>query len=337
MIRTVRCRFTASRRWTITALGVVSLLVGVWGVGVTSAVAATGQLTATWTDDTPTDHDGFRIERKTGTTGSYAQIATVGPTVMSYLDTGLAVGSTYCYQVAAYNAAGDSPYTPEVCATVAAPVLSTLSVTRTGSGIVASSPSGIDCGATCSASFTGGASIALSATPTTGSTFTGWGGACTGTGPCTVILDAATSVTATFAPTSPTTSAAATPAPTTPDPVASASTASGGGGGGGCFIATAAFGSPLAPQVQRLREVRDRYLLPYGPGRVLVQGYYAVSPPLADVISRSETLRAVVRVTLLPLVGWATLVLWSPAMGWGVPLLPLVVGVWLVGRRSRQR
>jgi hypothetical protein len=107
-------------------------------------------------------------------------------------------------------------------------------------------------------------------------------------------------------------------------------------GGGGCFIATAAFGSPLAPQVQRLREVRDIYLLPYGPGRVLVQWYYAVSPAIADVIDRSEALRAVVRVALMPLVGWATLALWSPAIGLGVPLLP-IVGVWLVARRSRRR
>ena len=106
--------------------------------------------------------------------------------------------------------------------------------------------------------------------------------------------------------------------------------------GGGCFIATAAFGSPLAPQVQTLRAIRDTYLLPYAPGRMLVQGYYAVSPALAGVIGRSETLRAVVRGALLPLVGWATLALWSPAMGLGVPFLPLV-GVWLAVRRARRR
>jgi hypothetical protein len=125
-------------------------------------------------------------------------------------------------------------------------------------------------------------------------------------------------------------------AATTADPAASTSTDSGGGGGGGCFIATAAFGSPLAPEVQRLREVRDRYLLPYGPGRVLVQGYYAVSPPIADVIRQSEPLRAVVRFILLPILGWATLALWSPALGVGIALLPLGVGLWLGGRRSRQ-
>jgi len=135
---------------------------------------------------------------------------------------------------------------------------------------------------------------------------------------------------------SPASSSTTSPAATTADPAASPAASSGGGGGGGCFIATAAFGSPLAPEVQRLRAVRDRYLLPYGPGRMLVAGYYAVSPPLADVIRQSEALRALVRVLLLPLLGWATLALWSPALGIGVALLPLGVGLWLGGRRPRQ-
>ena len=71
-------------------------------------------------------------------------------------------------------------------------------------------------------------------------------------------------------------------------------------------------------------------------GRMAVQVYYTLSPPIADVIARSATLRAMVRVTLLPLLGWAGLALWSPALGVGVPLLPLVVGVWRIGRRSRR-
>ena len=74
----------------------------------------------------------------------------------------------------------------------------TLSVSVNGSGTVASTPSGISCGSTCSASFTGGSQVTLAATPASGGTFTGWGGACSGTGSCVVTMNAAESVTATF-------------------------------------------------------------------------------------------------------------------------------------------
>jgi Fe-S cluster biogenesis protein NfuA/uncharacterized protein (DUF2141 family) len=69
----------------------------------------------------------------------------------------------------------------------------------TGSGTVTSSPAGVNCGATCSASFNSGTSVTLTAAPAAGSTFAGWSGACTGTGTCTVNMGATQSVTATFA------------------------------------------------------------------------------------------------------------------------------------------
>jgi hypothetical protein len=75
-----------------------------------------------------------------------------------------------------------------------------LTVTKagSGSGTVTSSPAGIDCGATCSASFPSGTAVTLTAAPDAGSTFTGWGGDCTGTGPCVVTMDQDRAVTATF-------------------------------------------------------------------------------------------------------------------------------------------
>ena len=79
--------------------------------------------------------------------------------------------------------------------------LNTLTVSKagTGTGTVTSSPSGISCGGTCSHGFSYGTSVTLTATPATGSSFTGWsGGGCSGTGTCTVTTNAATAVTATF-------------------------------------------------------------------------------------------------------------------------------------------
>ncbi len=84
---------------------------------------------------------------------------------------------------------------------------------------------------------------------------------------------------------------------------------SSGGGGGGCFIATAAFGSVLEPQVELLRQFRDVYLLTNGPGRLFVDFYYTYSPALAEKISESELLKFMVRVALLPLLGIAYLLL----------------------------
>jgi hypothetical protein len=68
--------------------------------------------------------------------------------------------------------------------------------TGTGSGTVTSTPSGINCGSICSASFQSGTQVILTASAAAGSTFAGWGGACTGA--CTITMSAAESVSATF-------------------------------------------------------------------------------------------------------------------------------------------
>ncbi len=85
--------------------------------------------------------------------------------------------------------------------------LARLTVTRAGagSGSVSSAPAGIDCGLTCSGLFPIGSGVTLTAQSATGSTFTGWGGACSGTSTtCTVSTSQATGVSATFAAGSPT-------------------------------------------------------------------------------------------------------------------------------------
>lgn len=78
-----------------------------------------------------------------------------------------------------------------------------LTVTKagTGAGTVESGPAGIDCGTTCTAGYAYGTPVTLTATPVPGSAFAGWsGGGCSGTGPCTVAVDSATNVIATFNP-----------------------------------------------------------------------------------------------------------------------------------------
>jgi len=82
-----------------------------------------------------------------------------------------------------------------------APQRFTLTVTKAGLGLgtVTSSPAGINCGLSCSATYDGGTSVTLNAQPGLLSAFVGWsGGGCSGTAPCHVTLGANTTVTATF-------------------------------------------------------------------------------------------------------------------------------------------
>jgi len=79
--------------------------------------AASFQLT--WVDNSQNE-DGFNIERKLNTNGTFSLIATVGPDVTSYVDDNLANTTTYCYRVNAFNDAGNSAYTNEACGTTPA-------------------------------------------------------------------------------------------------------------------------------------------------------------------------------------------------------------------------
>ena len=87
--------------------------------------------------------------------------------------------------------------------------------------------------------------------------------------------------------------------------------ASSGGGGGGCFIATAAFGSPMAKQVEILRQFRDRYLLTNALGQKFVAWYYRNCPVAANYIEDKPMVKAVVRVALYPLIGFSFLLIYG--------------------------
>jgi uncharacterized repeat protein (TIGR01451 family) len=75
-----------------------------------------------------------------------------------------------------------------------------------------------------------------------------------------------------------------------------------GGGSKNCFIATAAYGTPMDEEVRYLRAFRDQYLLGHRIGRSFVEWYYRVSPPIADFIREHPWLRTTVRAVLAPFV-----------------------------------
>ena len=139
----------------------------------TSRIASAAQLTLSWTDASDNE-EGFGIERRTGTTG-FQRITSVGSNVSTYTDPNLASSTTYCYRVNAFNTAGSSAYTNEICGTTLAASF-TLTLTRSGNGTVTSSPTGIICGSDCTEVYTDGTVVKLAAAPANGSTFVNWSG-----------------------------------------------------------------------------------------------------------------------------------------------------------------
>ena len=76
--------------------------------------------------------------------------------------------------------------------------------------------------------------------------------------------------------------------------------------GGGCFIATAAYGTPMAEEIQILREFRDECLLTSPVGQAFVYLYYTVSPPVAEFIHEHPGLKPIVRAALVPAIEMST-------------------------------
>jgi hypothetical protein len=79
--------------------------------------------------------------------------------------------------------------------------------------------------------------------------------------------------------------------------------------GGGCFIATAVYGTPMAEEIQILREFRDEYLLTNPLGQAFVDVYYTISQPIADFITEHPSLKPIVRAGLMPVVAVCSIVL----------------------------
>jgi len=110
--------------------------------------------------------------------------------------------------------------------------------------------------------------------------------------------------------------------------------------GPGCFIATAAYGTPMADEMQILREFRDEYLLTNPLGQALVDLYYRVSPPIAKFITDHPSLKPVVRAGLLPALAMSTVAVnTTPAEKTAIlslfVLVSVALAIWATRRRSR--
>ena len=110
--------------------------------------------------------------------------------------------------------------------------------------------------------------------------------------------------------------------------------------GGGCLIATATFGSELAPQVQQLREIRDNSLLQTESGRSFMESfnqfYYSFSPTIADLERENLVFKEVVKITITPLLSSLSLLNHvdmdseSQVLGYGISLILLNIGMYFV-------
>ena len=109
---------------------------------------------------------------------------------------------------------------------------------------------------------------------------------------------------------------------------------------GGCLIATATFGSELAPQVQFLREIRDNTVLQTESGTNFMIGfnqfYYSFSPAIADYERENPAFKEAVKIALTPLLTSLTLLQYvdidseSEMLGYGISIILLNIGMYLI-------
>jgi len=160
--------------------------------GMTGTMLSTSAVALSW--DTSTDNvqvAGYQVMRN-----NVSLATTITP---SYQDSGLSAGFTYTYTVKAYDQAGNTSGLSNPVSLTLPPSTSTLSVSIVGNGMVTSSPTGIRCPSnSCSTSYGTGSTVTLTAKPDKRWKFTGWSGACSGTGECVMQLSNDQVVEATF-------------------------------------------------------------------------------------------------------------------------------------------
>ena len=272
-----------------------------------AALAASLQINLSWSPST--DNVGvagykiFRNGAQVGTTSSPA-----------FLDAGLVPFTLYSYTVAAFDAAGNTSAQSASLSTGTLAALDTQAPTAPG-GLTATpiSPTQIN----------------LSWSPSTDNVgVTGYlvyrAGTLVATlGPVTAYQNTGLSAASSYVYTvkavdavgnaSPQSVSASATTPAIADVTPSTVPTDGGGvrwvdgagsnsGSSRCFIATAAYGSPMATDVRYLRAFRDQYLLTNKLGRRFVELYYRLSPPVADELRAHDNWRAIVRFALSPLV-----------------------------------
>ena len=108
--------------------------------------------------------------------------------------------------------------------------------------------------------------------------------------------------------------------------------------GGGCLIATATYGSELAPQVQQLRELRDNSLLQTSSGTSFMNTfndvYYSFSPIIADYERENPMFREMVKIAITPMVSSLSILNYvdmdseESVLGYGISLILLNVGMY---------
>lgn len=164
----------------------------------TAVITPSGAAELRWMDVASNEVD-YRIDRSVLPTSGFMEIATLPADSTMATIPSLGIGTHY-FRVRATNTGGSSAPSNVAVLTIAPPMYPlTVAKAGLGSGTVTSVPMGISCGMDCNESLAGGTVVVLTATPSSGSTFTSWSGCSSSTtNTCTVSMSAATTVTAFF-------------------------------------------------------------------------------------------------------------------------------------------